>query len=260
MIGRFLELVPEVSNIILSQADAPAMLSGNELDQLKEIKRLLHPLEQMTKEISGQNFLTVSNNNGQEIVHELGRKLKMEFLKEFNKRFDGIEKSLLPAISIVLDPRCKILHFKDPIAISTTIRFIKSEIAQNESFSSSESEAAMSEDDSFDLWAYHKKIAHTKRKSSSPIVGTDEVTQYLGVPVRQLKEDPLELWEEMKGIYLNLYKLSLKHFCILATSVPSEILFSKAGLTATKNRSRLTSKLLSKLLFLSSLSEHLRLF
>lgn len=70
-------------------------------------------------------------------------------------------------------------------------------------------------------------------------VGQDEVSQYISVPVRSLKEDPLELWEEMKGVYPNLYRMALECFSVVATSVPSERLFTKAGLTATKSRNKI---------------------
>ncbi|CAH1106969.1 unnamed protein product [Psylliodes chrysocephalus] len=91
----------------------------------------------------------------------------------------------------------------------------------------------------FDLWAYHKKIAHTKKRNVASDVSADEVTQYLSVPVKSLMEDPLELWGELKNVYPNLYKMAIKYFCVVATSVPSERLCSKAGLTALKSRNRI---------------------
>jgi len=57
------------------------------------------------------------------------------------------------------------------------------------------------------------------------------VMQYFGTPVINLSQDPIETWEEMKMVYPQLYNESQKMFCILATSVPSERLFSKAGAT-----------------------------
>jgi hypothetical protein len=55
-------------------------------------------------------------------------------------------------------------------------------------------------------------------------------------------------------------ELATKYFCVVATSVPSERLFSKAGATATKSRNRLTGNKISKLLFLSWLPEDLHLW
>lgn len=129
--------------------------------------------------------------------------------------------------------------------------------ASDQSSSSSDlSDRGEEEHATFDLWAHHKNIAHTK-KSRKTGEKFEELPHYLSVPVRSLKEDPLEIWNEMKMVYPNLYKLSQKYISVVATSVPSERLFSKAGATMTKNRNRLTGKRLSSLLFLGSLPEKL---
>lgn len=63
---------------------------------------------------------------------------------------------------------------------------------------------------------------------------------YISNPVSLLKSDPLELWEDMKSVFPMLYKQGRIHFTVVATSVPCERLFSKAGATITKSRNRLT--------------------
>ncbi|KAK9692570.1 hAT family C-terminal dimerization region [Popillia japonica] len=163
-------------------------------------------------------------------------------------------------VSTILDPRFKQIHFRDPQAMGTVIRHIKSEIAtlQNTS-SSSESSDSSAEDPEFDLWAHHKKLAHTKKSGQGKSNKDSELNQYLSVPGRNLKDDLLDTWNEMKVVYPNLFKLAAKYSCVLATSVPSERIFSKAGATATKSRNRLTRSRLSKLLFLSSLPDSLHL-
>lgn len=51
-----------------------------------------------------------------------------------------------------------------------------------------------------------------------------------------------------------LKDIALKYLSIIATSVPSERLFSRAGNIITENRNRITSEHLQYLLFLNSLS------
>jgi len=57
----------------------------------------------------------------------------------------------------------------------------------------------------------------------------------------------------MCKVYPALSKVAVKYLVPVATSVPSERLFSKAGLTLNKQRNCLTSKHLNQLLFLQSL-------
>ncbi|GLV43138.1 hypothetical protein CBL_14183 [Carabus blaptoides fortunei] len=71
-----------------------------------------------------------------------------------------------------------------------------------------------------------------------------EVTLYLQSPVGRLGDNPLEIWREIAGTYLVLAQIAPKYLSIVATSVPSKRLFSKAGI------------ILSKLLFLQSLEKY----
>lgn len=230
----------------------------------------------MTVEISGQNYVTISKVIPMVScilkqfdlftpTYDIGIKMETILIREFEKRFANIEKSFLLAVSTVLDPRFKNIHFKDALALSSIMKYIQNELeihSLNDSNSdSSDMSDGLGGELQFDLWAHHKKLAYTKKsKPSQSGRKIDEVAQYFSVPVRNLKEDPIHLWDEMKCIYPLLHKVAEKYFHIVATSVPSERLFSKAGATATKIRYRLTGKRLSKLLFLSSLPENLHLF
>lgn len=100
--------------------------------------------------------------------------------------------------------------------------------------SSSESEGEPSNSEDFDFWAPHRMLAHGQKKKKSTNLMNDELSLYLSNPVSHLKSDPLELWEDMKNIFPNLYQQARLHFTLVATSVPCERLFSKAGATITK--------------------------
>jgi len=63
------------------------------------------------------------------------------------------------------------------------------------------------------------------------------------------------LWEDLKTVFSMLYKQARKSFTVVATSVPSERLFLKAGGVITKTRNRLTGSRLEKILLLADLPE-----
>jgi len=84
-----------------------------------------------------------------------------------------------------------------------------------------------------------------------------ELCLYLKSNLANLSEKPLEVWHNMSTVYPNLSKLAIKYLSIVATSVPSERLFSKAGSTLSTKRNRITCKRLHKLLFLQSLDDSL---
>ncbi|KAK9744834.1 hypothetical protein QE152_g7413 [Popillia japonica] len=157
----------------------------------------------MTVETSGENYPTIGKvipmigclidqYNNYLPRYEIGKQLKTTLLKEIDKRFGAIEKSYIPAVSTILDPRFKQIHFRDPQAMGTVIRQIKSEITtlQNTS-SSSESSDSSAEDPEFDLRAHHKKLAHTKKSGQCKSNKDSELNQYLSAPVRNLKDGSL---------------------------------------------------------------------
>ncbi|KAI8123564.1 Zinc finger BED domain-containing protein 1 [Lucilia cuprina] len=82
-----------------------------------------------------------------------------------------------------------------------------------------------------------------------------ELAQYLKRPVCPRHTNPIEEWEQYKQVYPNLYLIAQKYIGILATSVPCERLFSKAGLIITQRRNRLSSENLDQQLFLQNISE-----
>lgn len=70
-------------------------------------------------------------------------------------------------------------------------------------------------------------------------------------PLIQRSADPLLWWKENKNVYPRLFEIMKKRFCILATSVPCERIFSKAGQTITEKRNRLDHKNFEKMIFLN---------
>lgn len=105
------------------------------------------------------------------------------------------------------------------------------------------------------IWSYHEQLqaqqlANADCDSAGGIA--IEIRQYLNRPVCSRSANPFEEWITMKPTYPHLFEVALEYLPILATSVPSERLFSKAGQIITKRRNRLSGEHLNQLIFLSS--------
>ncbi len=89
---------------------------------------------------------------------------------------------------------------------------------------------------------------------SSPEQGDDpeaEVDTYMRDNLPSLDTDPLEWWKIQKTRFPRLAILARRYLCIPGTSVPSERIFSTAGLTVNRLRTRLTPEHVNMLLFLN---------
>lgn len=248
MLDRFLDMSRIASQLLLDTTDSPDMVTGHEIEILKQIVHLLKPFEFVTKESSGQNYVTMSKiipmvscltsqvkkfSSSIECVTELQAKL----LAECNKRFGLIEFNTHAALATILDPRFKNLHFQDPNACGRAIQKLKN-IKEDMSTSTSGSEEEVAKDD-FDFWLHHKELAIGQKRKRGNTKG-DEVSLYLSNPVCAFKSNPLEEWEELKAVFPLLYKQARMSLNKVATSV------------ITTSRNRLTMKRLEKLLFLGS--------
>jgi len=78
-----------------------------------------------------------------------------------------------------------------------------------------------------------------------------EIDKYLQEPLLPRNEDVLVWWKQNQYVYPRLFQIVKKRFCIMGTSVPCERIFSKAGQTITKKRSRLLSTKFEKIIFLN---------
>lgn len=229
MIQRFLELSNIVSSILVSKPESPPMLTAVELETAKEVRTLLANLERLTREFSGESYITASMvipllNCFLKAIQpstpksSIGLQLKDTLLKEFDARFKDREHAHLLAIPMVLDPRFKNIHFIDPTASARSLTQIKKLVASltdRESTSSeSEVEEIGTEEDAMDLWSHHKSLAiQSTKKMANPHPSSlnldSEIALYLSTPVTaNHRANPLELREDFKHVYPKLYVLA----------------------------------------------------
>lgn len=184
--------------------------------------------------------------------------VQVTLLLQIKKRFGLLELVTSVAVSTLLDPRFKNLHFLNPNACAQAMTSLRKLVnTNNTSLESQESTITTKVFTEYDFWNHHKTLVHSQIVKVMETNGNmnDELSLYLNSPVADLKCDPLQLWENIKNTFPLLYKEARHHFSMVATSVPCERLFSKAGSTITKTRNRLLGSRLEKLLFLSDFEE-----
>lgn len=270
MLQRFLELRSVINDILFRHPRAPAMLSASDISTVSSVIVVLRPLEAATKEISGDKYCTsskiiplvrcmLSKITSAVIEDPVAKEVQKLAINEINKRMGSIEHVSALAIASILDPRFKRIHFNDAIACSNAVSKIKDIMKKNlQSNEEPESDSDKSDknEEVFSLWTDHHKLVHRNWKiNKSEDVLSDELSVYLRSPVGRLNENPLEIWRDYKIQFPKLYKIAFKYLTIVGTSVPSERLFSQAGLVLTERRNRLKGKRLSKLLFLHSIDK-----
>ena len=175
-----------------------------------------------------------------------------------NNRFHQIEDSSLLTKATLFDPRFKKMHFSLLAITSNVLRSVANEMNKVRGTAEAEPHQNFTADDTEndDLWSYHDlKAASQVVERDEPGGLPSELRHYLSQPTVPRTKNPLEFWEEVKFTYPSLYPLVRKYLSVLATSVPSERLFSKAGIIETERRNRLNPERLSRLVFLSSLEE-----
>ena len=156
----------------------------------------------------------------------------------------------LPVLASFLDPRHKSLKFIEKGEEKGAVHdFDKSLIEENTSV-----------DDQNDVQPPSKK---PKEELISCLDGdfaeiegegiSAEMERYITEPV-QIR-NPLMWWKHYEQRFPNLSKLARKILCVMGTSVPSERVFSVAGLAVTKTRARLSADVLDETIFLNKILE-----
>lgn len=269
MIERFLVLRDYVYPILLKCPSAPEMLTREEFEVLDDIVKILQPIENVITEISGDTYPTCSLIIP--IIHCMvatiqkcipqtveGTALKEAILLQVRRRFKDVELYQTLAIATILDPRFKKLHFQDLRAASSTITQINNMTATMKQNFDTNNEAQISVDKttSFGLWAFHDSLVAASTPPRDDPGGIDvELRQYLNQSVISRNTNPFQYWQTLKYAYPTLFRIAMKYLSVVATSVPSERLFSKAGVIKSDLRNRLTGEKLNALLFLGSLSK-----
>lgn len=275
MLERFLKLYEFVAAILIKNPKSPEMITALELKKVKEVLNILGPIEAVSREMCGEKYLTASKvipiinclckqlENFKPATEDV-LALKTLTISELSNRFGCIESNKIYAVSTILDPRFKRLHFNSPISCANAVTFInqtiqtnKKKITNDDFINENQTNITNSSETLNSVWAYHETLAQKFTEQHHEVNKGDiefEFKVYLTSQTMSLNSDPLLYWNGNSSSSEILKELAKKFISIVATSVPSERLFSEAGNILTQSRNRLLGHRLSKLLFLHSLN------
>lgn len=231
-------------------------LSYEEWEMAKEICNILQPFDEITVELSAENYTTVSKiivlvRGLQTFIIKKRNENKFDELLPFietiihnlNKRFNRLEFIDILAISTFLDPRFKARAFTDAAAVKT----VKEKISSMYNVPATEVLSPEKCTQPSSIWDEFDKMPNSKTNTSKCII---EINNYGHEDLLQRNSDPLKWWKDRENVYPGLSVIAKRFLGIVATSVPSERVFSAAGQVISDRRSLLKSENVEKILFL----------
>ena len=269
MLQRIVDVKNALISVIAINYPELPIITNEDIGVINEICALLKVFKDCTVEMSSEKQVTISKvillyqalkkwcfkarcqsgENSQ--VGVMAEKL----LEALEKRFRGIEDKIF-AEATLLDPRFKSHGFSEARYFERAKQNLvahcekchptgpdpRSSIGLSTIPESSSSSSIWGE---FDL-----TVSDFIRHPHPKVAAIVEVDKYIQEPLLPRTGDPLAWWLERRQVYPSLFELAKSRLCIVATSVPCERVFSKAGQTNTERRNCLKGKKVQQILFL----------
>lgn len=280
MLQRIIQVKDAViTTIALLRSDL--IIKQEDWEIIEEVLPLLQPFYEVTVEISAEKNVSLSkvivfNNLIQDFLKKYASQndkiiaVQLALKRGMETRFRDLENNILYAESTILDPRFKARALKNSDYRERAIEGLKNKVGktllqaiQNNDQEISSSTTALvpisatdengNKQNCMSIWdEYDSEISRITRPENKTVAGIREVDKYLNEEYLDRKKDPLFWWHERRFTYPHLYGYILKRFCIVATSVPCERVFSGAGQIISQRRKLLKPNKVSTLLFLHS--------
>ena len=169
------------------------------------------------------------------------------------------EKGVI-TVATLLDPRFKKIPFTSESLVEKMARQIISDAAALASTSGNDADPSTStqcpQTDSSStsaVWQFFDSQVTSSTTARRPaILALTELEQYFKLPLLPRNEDPLLWWKQNASIFPLIKTVAKVYLSVVATSVPSERLFSKAGELISTKRNRLKPKNINMMLFLNT--------
>ncbi|CAK1589916.1 unnamed protein product [Parnassius mnemosyne] len=269
MFERVLKIKNSVMSTIAIDYPDTINMTSEDIEVLDSAIEILSFFKDVTEEMSSEKNVTISEvilisnalkKKCQKFLStphpDCVLRMTQVLLNEISTRFSCIEENNIFAESTILDPRFKKYGFENEYAYSkacTNIKAMAGRIQIQSTCTSEPPSSSPSRKRKHSIWNEFDEQVDMIIKNINPTAGgIIEVDKYLEEPLLPRSQDPAKWWFVKKDAYPRLYKLFLKRLCIVATSVPSERTFSKAGQVLTERRNRLSGNKVAQILFLHS--------
>lgn len=283
MIERLLEIKIPLSAALASISQPPQALESTDWDVVKDCAVILKPLEEITIELSGHKYPTMSMIvplvrglqmmlKSMQMNTEPGKIIQRKLVDSISRRLGGLETNKTVSKACFCDPRFKKKGFGISEHADRTQRWVEEEIVsiirrdsaspssnpQPESSINAGTDANLvvqgTSPSSSSIWGHFDQTISGANETSPTSKAVVMLKQYLDLPLISRLNNPISSPDAMLPSYFKeLKELQSKYLAMPATSVPAESLFSKAGYMKNCRRNRLSSNNLNSLLFLNSI-------
>ena len=273
MLSRFSELESALQLSLSLISEEIPVISMEDWDMCRQLCQVLKPFDNAMSTISNEKYpsasLVIIIINGLRKVCD--RLLERDFLPSVKAMtrivrdalqdlLTDAEKSPMLAMCTFLDPRFKMLAFENKQEAENTkrnvISIIEEHINKTPAVLLEETEALEEEqtfDDELSLWnAFDESVKQTTLPGKSASRALIEVERYIDEEFANRRENALEWWKKHEYNYPNLVPLVKERFCALASAVPCERVFTKAGAILNERRFKLSFNKLKTFLFLNA--------
>ncbi|XP_026993344.2 zinc finger BED domain-containing protein 4-like [Tachysurus fulvidraco] len=281
MLDRLHEQHEAVTTVLCLLGRSELCINVVELSLITQIVDALRPFEEVTREVSSEKYVSVSKviplvSLLQRACKHQGSSVAIQLAQQCQRRFAFTETNHSLAASTFLDARFKHLGFQDKNNAEGMKKLLFSELKEvyqtvesiptptptsalaptsnSASVPSSQSPALVPDSAAtkVSLWAdFDTHVASSQHHRSATTDVIIEMCRYSEEKLIPRDNDPLIWWQEHHQTFPGFRKLAVKYLGIVATYVPAERMFSKAGEVVSKKRNRLKGKTVNMLLFLN---------
>ena len=239
---------------------AAIQLSEDQWSLIEELIPVLSPLAEATEVLSTEEYPSCSSimpmllslmrydlevkEHDSEVVGTLKNKT-VNGLRSRNVCPDDPEFPVSAvAVATFLDPRYKGLRFINTEEVKFKIKCMVLDLIRAVETDAREQVSPVKKRKTVSSYLDGDYVEETSDRNVE-----SEMLRYESEPV--LIKNPLDWWRHYAVRFPKLAKLAREFLCIMGTSVPSERVFSVAGLTLTKSRNKLDSDVVDEIIFLN---------